>query len=86
MACGELRAARSDRGYSLVIDPNNTGTVYAGGRTGIFKSTDGGENWSAVNYPGLPPAGLGLLALDPRNAGTLYSVAGGPIFAITFAP
>jgi photosystem II stability/assembly factor-like uncharacterized protein len=70
---------------SLVIDPN-TGTIYAGGRSGIFRSTDGGENWSTLNYSGLPPAGLGLLALDSQDPSTLYSVAGGAVFAITFVP
>ena len=35
---------------SIVIDMNNPGTLYAGtDAEGIFKSTNGGENWTAVN-------------------------------------
>ena len=35
---------------TLAIDPVNTDTVYAGiDRGGVYKSTDGGANWSAVS-------------------------------------
>ena len=70
---------------SLVINPQEPGAVFAGSRSGIFKSTDRGASWSRMNYPGLPPAGSDLLALDPQNPDNLYSVAGGSVFAITFA-
>src|ERR1700693_5899266 len=45
---------------SFVIDPSNTGTLYAGcqgtnanGGGGVFKSTDGGATWNAASS-GLP--------------------------------
>ncbi len=39
---GDIRA--------LAIDPATPSTLYAGtGYGGVFKSTDGGENWEAVN-------------------------------------
>src|SRR4029077_16210723 len=31
---------------SLAIDPQNSGTVYAGTALGIYKSSDGGGSWS----------------------------------------
>jgi photosystem II stability/assembly factor-like uncharacterized protein len=46
---------------SLVIDPTDGNTLYAGflGR-GVFKSTDGGDNWCpldpGISVPGCPPA------------------------------
>jgi hypothetical protein len=33
---------------SFAYDPNNSGTVYAGARHGVLKSTDGGQTWSKV--------------------------------------
>ena len=40
--------------YALAIDPTTPTTLYAGTATGgVFKSTDGGATWSAVNT-GLP--------------------------------
>src|SRR5439155_10836997 len=35
---------------SLAMDPTNPLIIYAGtGRTGVFKTTDGGVQWTAVN-------------------------------------
>jgi hypothetical protein len=40
---------------------------------GVFKSTDGGSSWSAVNT-GLPlPVVITFLALDPITPTTLYA-------------
>jgi photosystem II stability/assembly factor-like uncharacterized protein len=41
--------------FSLVVDPDNPQTVYAGTFDGVLKSTDGGMQWTASNE-GLPPA------------------------------
>lgn len=85
----------------LVVDPVNSGTVYAVARnhvfqkscsgivngtdSGIFKTTDGGGSWVAMNS-GLPTfAGFGLpnaiiinsLAIDPVNSNNLYTAASG---------
>ena len=35
--------------FALSIDPTNTATIYAGTGSGIFKSTDAGSHWTAVN-------------------------------------
>ena len=33
---------------SLAVDPQYPGTLYAGARDGVFKSTDGGQGWAKV--------------------------------------
>ena len=76
----------------MVIDPQNPSTLYAGIPStsfmnwpsipyplngGIFKSTNGGADWSAV---GSPPAGgflLGLLGIDPQSS-TVYAAGASP--------
>jgi photosystem II stability/assembly factor-like uncharacterized protein len=65
---------------TLAIDPQNPAVTYAGTvrslhRTiggGIFKSTDGGASWTAINA-GLPDALIGVLAIDPKTPNVLYA-------------
>jgi photosystem II stability/assembly factor-like uncharacterized protein len=60
---------------SLAIDPQNPTTLYAGNalRGGrVFKTTDGGESWSAVNS-GLPDGGVMALAINPQDPDTIYA-------------
>src|SRR5579862_5377337 len=42
----------------LVVDPTSPDTVYASTGTGLFKSTDGAGNWSALSPL---PAGAGAI-------------------------
>jgi photosystem II stability/assembly factor-like uncharacterized protein len=64
----------------LAIDPTNPATlyagvlIYAGGTTsgGVFKSSDGGVNWSPANS-GLPAGSVSALAIDPVNSATVYA-------------
>jgi hypothetical protein len=70
--------------YALAIDPVNPTTLYAGTGNqltnkkivGVFKSTDGGANWSASNA-GLPDATMRVIAVDPLTPGTLYAGGAG---------
>lgn len=66
---------------TVAVDPLMPGTVYAGtDQAGVFKSTDGGETWAAVNN-GLPAFRIWKLAIDPQLSSTLYvTVFGGGIF------
>jgi photosystem II stability/assembly factor-like uncharacterized protein len=71
---------------ALAINPSNSNVLYAGTGTynqddvlglGVFKSTNGGENWIPVNT-GLPYWGGGIfpriysLAIDPLRPSTVY--------------
>ena len=66
----------------LAIDPQKPSTLYAGTDHGVFKSTDGGAAWSAVNT-GLPSTGVDALAIDPATPSTLYAGGGGGVFKST---
>jgi photosystem II stability/assembly factor-like uncharacterized protein len=60
---------------SLVIDPKNPGTLYAGNALaigGVFKTTDGGDSWIPANS-GLLYSPVMALAIDPQTTGTLYA-------------
>lgn len=60
---------------SLAIDPQNPTTLYAGNALpggGVFKTTDGGASWNAVNF-GPPDGGVIALAINPQDPGTIYA-------------
>jgi photosystem II stability/assembly factor-like uncharacterized protein len=66
--------------HALAIDPTTpstlyagTGTGYAGTGIGVFRSTNSGGSWSAVNT-GLPSnVVIWALAIDPATPSTLYA-------------
>jgi hypothetical protein len=74
---------------SLAIDPQTPSTIYAGVRGisihgcsgqcnipvsgGIFKSTDSGATWSAINAGLETESYLGSLTIDPWNTTTVYA-------------
>lgn len=73
---------------ALVIDPTNPATLYAGTVAGffpgplggVFKSTNAGGNWSAINT-GLTSTDVSALAIDRSNPATLYAgTSGGGVF------
>lgn len=65
----------------LAVDPLVANTVYAGTDAGgVFKSTDAGGSWTAVNN-GLPGLRIFAVAVDPQVSTTLYaSVAESGVF------
>src|SRR5437763_5222854 len=63
---------------ALTVDPKSSTTIYAltnpaqpgpSFTTSLFKTTDGGETWSAVSSI----LSAAALAIDPRNPSTLYA-------------
>jgi len=70
---------------TLAIDPFNPNVVYAGVALegGIYKTTDGGENWSAMNngYDGFPFTDI--LVIDPADRKTLYAGSYNGVWAYT---
>lgn len=72
---------------ALAIDPQNSGTLYAGATAGdpalsvvsisggVRKSLDGGRSWSGVNTA-WQSYGVSSLAVDPANSGVVYAQTG----------
>ena len=69
---------------ALAIAPSTPATLYAGAylKGGVFKSTNSGENWTAVNT-GLTDRNVYALAVDPLTSATVYAVAGAGVFKST---
>jgi photosystem II stability/assembly factor-like uncharacterized protein len=66
---------------ALLVDPRDANNLYAGTneygdyvgyRTGVFKSTDGGATWRALETDGLVSAEISMLAIDPLDSQTVY--------------
>jgi photosystem II stability/assembly factor-like uncharacterized protein len=66
----------------IVVDPRNSNVVYvaaqgplwsAGGDRGLFKTTDGGENWELI-LSGGDYTGVNEVLMDPRNPDILFAV------------
>ena len=67
---------------ALAIDPAAAATLYAGTGGGVFKSTNAGGSWSAINT-GLTNTSVFSLAIDPTNGSTLYAgTYGGGVFRL----
>lgn len=81
-------------GIDIQIDPSDVNTLYAamwhrertssnfvesGKESGIYKSTDGGENWKSITAEGSGfPQGNGVgrigIAIYPKNSNIIYSI------------
>jgi photosystem II stability/assembly factor-like uncharacterized protein len=69
--------------FSMAVDPTAASIVYAGFiNGGLFKSTNGGDNWSAVNIP-LNSAVAFAIVFDPSTPSTMYVGAGNGVFKST---
>jgi len=61
----------------VAVHPTNPDIVYIGTwMDGIFKTTDGGQNW-VLKSNGLTSADCRSLAIDPKNPDTVYAGLGG---------
>jgi len=67
-------ASNLDWGYvTLVIDPINTHTIYAGTDNGVYKSTNTGTTWHQMNT-GLTDVDIfHVFGIDPQNPQILYA-------------
>ncbi len=68
---------------SIIVDPRNSDVVYvaaigpiwsAGGDRGVYKTTDGGENWEKILEID-EHTGVSEIVMDPRNPDVLYASA-----------
>jgi uncharacterized protein (TIGR03437 family) len=53
----------------MAMDPNNAKLLYVGGLT-LWRTLDGGNNWSAASNP--VPAPITAIAIAPSNSNTVY--------------
>jgi photosystem II stability/assembly factor-like uncharacterized protein len=73
--------------YSLAINPKAPATLYAGTDSGVFRSTNGGDHWTATTF--LPNTELNnrdvhFLAINPKAPATLYAgTSVGSVFCST---
>jgi photosystem II stability/assembly factor-like uncharacterized protein len=61
---------------ALSIDPATPATLYAATGGGVFKSINGGGDWTAVNTD-LTNTDVRALAINPQTPATLYAGTGG---------
>ena len=57
---------------SLVIDPQSPDTLYAGTSRGVFRSANGGGDWTDASL-GLSESIIVSLAIDPSNPAIVYA-------------
>jgi photosystem II stability/assembly factor-like uncharacterized protein len=66
---------------SIAVDPRDSNVVYLGGaQGGIWKTTDGGANWTALTDDQVTLA-IGAIALDPSNPDVVYVGTGEQTFS-----
>jgi hypothetical protein len=65
----------------VAVDPQNPFKVYAAihGHN-VYRSTDGGDTWTTMTFPGITAGIMGrqTLAVSPSSRGTLYAMIAAP--------
>lgn len=60
----------------LTLSPSDNDIIYAGATNGgIFKTTDGGENWDPI-FDDQPYLAIGAIAIDPSDEDIVYAGTG----------
>src|SRR5665213_3643413 len=74
---------------SLLVDPQNSASVYAGvnnsAGVSLFKSINGGANWTVLGG-GLPNGPIAFLAFNPAASSTVYAIVNtvaGPVLCVS---
>jgi photosystem II stability/assembly factor-like uncharacterized protein len=62
---------------SIAVDPTSSLTLYAGTNYGVFKSTNGGDEWSRSSTE-LFGTGVEDVIVNPHDPSTLYAFLGAP--------
>ncbi|MCI0348039.1 MAG: DUF11 domain-containing protein [Acidobacteriales bacterium] len=70
---------------AFAIDPQNSNVVFAGTDIGVFRSTDGGANWSGFGL-GLPRVAVFDMAIQNTNRVLRVATHGRGIWEIALAP
>jgi photosystem II stability/assembly factor-like uncharacterized protein len=58
---------------AIIVDPANSQTLYLGSSSGVWRSTDGGQNWTLGTGSGGDARSLVLDTSSPTNARILYA-------------
>jgi len=70
---------------TIAVHPTNSDIIYVGcAKGGVFKTTDGGDNWLPI-FDDQPFLAIGHIALDPVNPEIVYVGTGDVNISITFA-
>lgn len=73
------RVPVSGRTISIAVDPADPNTVYVGtAQGGLYRSTNGGTNWTPLFEFQLESLAIGALKIDPVDSNTLYVGTGEP--------
>jgi photosystem II stability/assembly factor-like uncharacterized protein len=56
---------------SIVGQPGSPNVVYAGAQSGLYRSTDGGDSWTALPLPGKERV-VWSIHIHPKDANTIY--------------
>jgi photosystem II stability/assembly factor-like uncharacterized protein len=65
----------------IIVDPANSQTLYLGSQSGVFRSTDGGQNWTLGAGSNGDARSLVLDTTSPAGARILYAgITGGGVF------
>jgi len=59
---------------NLAVDPNNPAIIYSNGKGGVFKSVDGGMNWTGIlPVEMMGDARLGEVEINPIDSNIVYA-------------
>ena len=73
---GKAAANPAYRGvWGVCFDPKRPGRIFIGSTHGLFRSTDGGDNWRLV-YGGGSESTTHAIAIDPANPDVIYAANG----------
>jgi len=76
---GGITWSDASRGYTgsmmrqILVHPGHPAQVYVVGRTGIFSSQDGGENWSGLAFPPFKINDWHAIAMQPGHPNVLLA-------------
>jgi len=69
--------------FTISASPAEPGTVFAGTKGGLFRSTDGMATWQAVGITPSPQPGVWALWIDPRDPRTQVAATDYTLFHST---
>ena len=77
-----LGLKNSERISKIIVDPQNSNTVYAcvpgklwsdSDERGLYKTTDGGQTWKLILKGANPSTGCSSISMDPKDSGVLFA-------------